>query len=31
MQKDEVACTFAIVWIMLYFKALKMRFTYVIT
>ena len=31
MQKDEGACTFAIVWIMLYFKALKMRFIYVIT
>ena len=31
MRKDEVACTFAIVWITLYFKALKMRLIYVIT
>lgn len=30
MQKDEMARKFAVVWIKLYFKALKMRFIYVI-
>lgn len=31
MQKDEMAPKFAIVWVKLYFRALKMRFIYVIT